>query len=181
QQHWHDAAATFETVQVPGIAARRILSGGNFRDPQQEQNVIDYYNCQHEMVADDILFFCRTVKQNWPRPIITGAFYGYFFSCFNRQAAGGHLALQRVMQSPDIDYLAGPQAYLPEAELPGEPYRSRSLLLSMRLYGKSNSIFWSTLLAATKAPYSLNFKNLIHFNIGSTITEPNLLTTMPAK
>lgn len=136
QQHWHDAAATFETVQVPGIAARRIRSGGNFRDPQQEQNVIDYYNCQHEMVADDILFFCRTVKQNWPRPVITGAFYGYFFSCFNRQAAGGHLALQRVLQSTDIDYLAGPQAYLPEAEQPGEPYRSRSLLLSKRLHGK---------------------------------------------
>ena len=87
-------------------------------------------------MADDILFFCRTVKEHWPRPVITGAFYGYFFSCFNRQAAGGHLALQKVLNSPDIDYLAGPQAYLPEAEQPGEPYRSRSLLLSMRLHGK---------------------------------------------
>lgn len=136
QQHWNDPAAAFETANMPGIAARRVQGGGNFRDPQQEQNVIDYYQCQHEMVADDILFFCRTVKQNWPRPIITGAFYGYFFSCFNRQAAGGHLALQKVLASPDIDYLAGPQAYLPEAELPGEPYRSRSLLLSIRLHGK---------------------------------------------
>ncbi len=136
QQYWNDPAATFETAHVPGIAVRRVQGGGNFRDPQREQRVIDYYQCQHEMVADDILFFCRTVKQNWPRPIITGAFYGYFFSCFNRQAAGGHLALQKVLASPDIDYLAGPQAYLPEAELPGEPYRSRSLLLSMRVHGK---------------------------------------------
>lgn len=136
KQQWNNPAATFEHVNVPGIAERRVQSGGNFRDPQREQNVIDYYQCQHEMVADDILFFCRTVKENWPRPIITGSFYGYFFSCFNRQAAGGHLALQKLLRSPDIDYLAGPQAYLPEAEGPGEPYRSRSLLLSMRLHGK---------------------------------------------
>ncbi len=125
-----------EPMAVPGIAERGRLSGGNFRDPRREQKVIDYYLCQHELVADDILFFCHTVRQNWPRPVITGAFYGYFFSCFNRQAAGGHLALQKVLASPDIDYLAGPQAYLPEAEKPGEPYRSRSLLLSMRLHGK---------------------------------------------
>ena len=136
QTNWNDSSATFETALVPGLRERGILSAGNFRDPRREQKVIDYYQCQHELVADDILFFCRTVKQHWPRPVITGAFYGYFFSCFNRQAAGGHLALQRVLESPDIDYLAGPQAYLPEAEKPGEPYRSRSLLLSMRLHGK---------------------------------------------
>lgn len=136
RQAWNDTSASFSIVNVPGIAERGRLSGGNFRDPRREQKVIDYYLCQHELVADDILFFCRTVRQNWPRPVITGAFYGYFFSCFNRQAAGGHLALQKVLASPDIDYLAGPQAYLPEAEKPGEPYRSRGLLLSMRLHGK---------------------------------------------
>lgn len=136
RQAWSDTSASFSAANVPNIAERGRLSGGNFRDPRREQKVIDYYMCQHELVADDILFFCRTVRQNWPRPVITGAFYGYFFSCFNRQAAGGHLALQKVLASPDIDYLAGPQAYLPEADKPGEPYRSRSLLLSMRLHGK---------------------------------------------
>lgn len=136
RQAWNDTTASLSNSNVPGIAERARLSGGNFRDPRREQKVIDYYLCQHELVADDILFFCRTVRQNWPRPVITGSFYGYFFSCFARQAAGGHLALQKVLESPDIDYLAGPQAYLPEAEKPGEPYRSRSLLLSMRLHGK---------------------------------------------
>lgn len=136
QKNWNAPSATFENATVPGVRERGKLSGGNFRDPRREQKVIDYYQCQHELVADDIVFFCKTVKENWPRPIITGTFYGYFFSCFGRQAAGGHLALQKVLESPHVDYLAGPQAYLPEAEKPGEPYRSRSLLLSVRLHGK---------------------------------------------
>lgn len=136
QKNWNDATATFEKAAVPGIGERAKLSGGNFRDPRHEQRAIDYYLCQHELVADDILFFCKKIKDNWPRPIITGTFYGYFFSCFNRQAAGGHLAVQKVLESPHVDYLAGPQTYLPESELHGEPYRSRSLLLSVRLHGK---------------------------------------------
>lgn len=127
---------TFDSIRVPGMAERSAPSLGIFRDPAKEQQVIDYYTCQHELVADRIIGFCRLVKENWKRPIITGTFYGYFFSLFNRQAAGGHLAFQRVVQSPWIDYLAGPQAYLPEASEEGQPFRSRALLLSMRLHGK---------------------------------------------
>jgi hypothetical protein len=136
QKAWNNPAICFDSVQVPNTAVRSQLSAGRYRDPRFDRCAMDYYECQHELVADDLLFFCRIVKQNWPRPVITGAFYGYFFSCFNRQAAGGHLALQKVLASPDIDYLSGPQAYLPEATKPGEPYRSRSLLLSMQLHGK---------------------------------------------
>ena len=55
---------------------------------------------------------------------------------FGRQAAGGHLELHRVLRSPFIDYLSGPQAYEPEALKLGDPYRSRSLTASIRLHGK---------------------------------------------
>ena len=136
QAAWNIATIVLDSVAVPDTKTRGQLSAGTYRDPRFDRPAMDYYECQHELVADDLLFFCRTVKENWPRPVITGAFYGYFFSCFNRQAAGGHLALQKVLASPYIDYLSGPQAYLPEATKPGEPYRSRSLLLSMRLHGK---------------------------------------------
>lgn len=137
QKSWNDPAASFATVEIPTPAERATVSGGLFRDPQKDQKTIDYYRCQHELVADDILHFCRIVKENWSRPILTGAFYGYFFSMFNRQAAGGHLELQRVLASPWIDYLSGPQAYYPDDGYdPGEPYRSRSLVRSITLHGK---------------------------------------------
>jgi hypothetical protein len=136
QTAWLDPGALLSEVAVPTPAERAQRAEGYFRLPGKDQKVMDYYQCQHELVADLIVDFAREVKANWRRPVIVGAFYGYFFSCFSRQAAGGHLAVQRVLRSPHIDYLAGPQSYLPQAEKPGEPYRSRSLVLSLRLHGK---------------------------------------------
>lgn len=136
QKAWKIPGISIDRVRVPSVAERSRRSAGNFRLPGLDQKTIDYYRRQHELVADLILTFAKTIKTNWKRPVITGAFYGYFFSCFSRQAAGGHLAIQKILRSPDIDYLAGPQAYLPQAEKPGEAYRSRSLILSMRLHGK---------------------------------------------
>ncbi|MDH3251472.1 MAG: hypothetical protein OEM41_01700 [Ignavibacteria bacterium] len=132
---WHRPGVSIATAEVPGMNERRTQSG-IFRDPTRERNVIDYYTCVHELVADNIIHFARIVKHTWPRPIVTGTFYGYYFSTFGRQAAGGHLELHRVLESPFIDYLSGPQAYEPESMKLGEPYRSRSLITSIRLNGK---------------------------------------------
>lgn len=129
---WNEPKMTFEQVSVPTVRERETTAG-IFRDPTREQKVIDYYQCQHQVVADAILHFCKVIKTSWPRPIITGTFYGYFFSVFGRQAAGGHLQLQRVLESECVDYLCGPQAYYPETE---EYYRSRALVESVRLHGK---------------------------------------------
>ncbi len=137
QRAWADSTASFASASIPDTEERSHTSAGIFRDPQAERNVIDYYSCQHELVADLIIDFCSTVKENWPRPILTGAFYGYYFSVFGREAAGGHLALQKVLASDQIDYLSGPQSYYPDSGYhPGEPYRSRTLNHSLLLNGK---------------------------------------------
>lgn len=137
QTAWGDPAITFEAVSVPNTEERAVTTAGIFRHPVKDRKVIDYYECQHELVADNIIHFCKVAKENWPRPIIAGAFYGYFFSVFHRQAAAGHLALHKVLQSEYIDYLSGPQAYYPENGYhAGEPYRSRSLIHSIFLNGK---------------------------------------------
>ncbi len=136
RQEWGRESVTLENAEVPGGEERNTTSSGLFRDPAHEQNVIDYYRCQHEVLADSIIGFSKVVKDNWPRPIITGTFYGYFFFMFGRQAAGGHLELPRVLASPYVDYLSGPSVYDPEANATGEPYRSRSLISSCQLAGK---------------------------------------------
>ncbi|MCC6410953.1 MAG: hypothetical protein IT270_04805 [Saprospiraceae bacterium] len=134
---WNDPLVTYYNATVPDSAARAQTGAGNFRLPSADQRVIDYYRCQHEMVPVVIEFFAKQVKKNWNRPVAVGAFYGYFFSVFNRQAAGGHLEPMQLLGSPWIDFLAGPQAYEPQAGLEmGEPYRSRALLHSVRLHGK---------------------------------------------
>lgn len=134
---WADDKITFEKISVPDTDARNDLSAGIFRHPVKDRRVVDYYSCQHELVADNIIHFARTVEKSWPRPIIKGTFYGYYFSVFNRQAAAGHLALRKILDSPHIDYLSGPQVYYPEdGNKPGEPYRSRGLIHSVLLNGK---------------------------------------------
>lgn len=123
-------------LPVPGMAEREALDDGIFRDPARREGTIDYYRCQQELVAGRIIHFCGTVKRHWPRRILTGTFYGYFFSLFDRQATGGHLCLDKVLAAKDVDYLSAPQAY-------GAAYRdmggcgiTRGLVETVRLHGK---------------------------------------------
>ncbi|CAA9238452.1 MAG: hypothetical protein AVDCRST_MAG95-1318 [uncultured Adhaeribacter sp.] len=136
QRSWNNKQVTLAMAGLPTLHERRTTQAGIFRLPAGERNVIDYYEAQHQVVADDIIHFCKVVKETWPRPIITGAFYGYYYAVFGRETAGGHLQLQRVLASPYLDYLSAPGAYYPDAREMGDPYRSRGLITSVRLHGK---------------------------------------------
>ncbi len=124
------------SIPVPSTEERHALDEGIFRDPARRESVIDYYRCQHELVADTMLHFCALVKKNWPRPILTGVFYGYFFSVFDRSLTGGHMCLDKVLASPHVDYLSAPQAYGPQFRDPGSCGITRALIESVRLNGK---------------------------------------------
>ncbi|HVY73465.1 MAG TPA: hypothetical protein VG890_01465, partial [Puia sp.] len=98
--------------------------------------VIDYYDCQQQVVAEDIIHFAGVVKKHWPRPVIVGVFYNYFFMTFGRQAAGGHLKQGMILNCPDIDYLSAPQSYWGGARKVGGSGQSRGLVESAVLHGK---------------------------------------------
>jgi hypothetical protein len=136
RQAWGDPSASLGSAEVPGVEERRRTSDGVFRDPRRECRVIDYFECHQQAVTESLLHFCRIVKESWPRPILTGAFYGYLFSQFGRQAAGGHLEVARVLGSPWLDYLSGPQTYQPYTREIGGTGQSRGLLESCALHGK---------------------------------------------
>ena len=123
-------------VPVPSIEDRKALDDGIFRDPARRQDVIDYYRCQQELVADRIVHFCGTAKRAWPRKLLTGTFYGYFFSMFDRSATGGHLCVERVLAAPEVDYLSAPQAYGDAYRGLGGPGINRGLVESARLHNK---------------------------------------------
>ena len=132
---WSDDKITFDKIKVPDLKDRESTRG-IFRNPKTEQFTIDYYRCQHELVANRIIHFCKIVKESWPRPIITGTFYGYFFSLFGREVSGGHLEFQKVLESKYVDYLSAPQSYGPKSRKNGEVYRSRGLVTSCMLNKK---------------------------------------------
>lgn len=123
-------------MPVPGMAERAVLDDGIFRDPEKREGVIDYYRCQQELMVERIVDFCTVAKKNWPRPLLTGTFYGYFFSMFNRQVTGGHLELPKLLASPAVDYLSAPQAYGELFRDPGGTGITRALIESVRMNGK---------------------------------------------
>lgn len=136
QTAWHDSTASLATATIPDTTARRCCADGFFRDPQKERHVIDFYRCQQEVIAGDIEFFCRTVKESWPRPLITGVFYGYFHFSLCRQAMAGHLETERLFASPWIDYFAGPTSYNKPSREAGGSGLQRSIVQSVIRHGK---------------------------------------------
>ncbi len=136
QKAWGRKDVKIETACVPDMDQRLNNRDGIFRDPLLERNMSDYYDCQHSLVSESIVHFCRTVKKNWPAPIITGAFYGYYISLFGRSAAGGHLDEQTILKSEYVDCMCGPQAYDGQLRSLGGAGASRGLLESAFLHGK---------------------------------------------
>lgn len=136
QKAWNTGKYTLISASVPDTAERNFTSDGIFRNPAREQRVIDYYTAQQEVVAEDIEYFTSIVKKNWPRPLIVGVFYGYFHMTFCRQAAGGHLFIERILNCPTVDYLAAPQSYWGSAQNAGGSGNSRGVIESAILHGK---------------------------------------------
>lgn len=136
QNAWKSTRYSLETATIPDTTERNFNSDGVFRDPLVEQRVADYYRAQQEVVVEDIEFFVKIAKSNWPRPLIIGVFYGYFHSIFSRQAAGGHILIERIMDNPNIDYLAAPQSYWEASRKLGGAGISRGIVESARLHGK---------------------------------------------
>jgi hypothetical protein len=128
QAAWKTEKYSFSNATVPDKKERDYTAEDIFRNPETEQRVIDYFRCQQEVVADDIVNFCKIVKENWPRPVITGVFYGYLHFTFSRQAVGGHLEIDKIMNSPYIDYLSAPQSYMGETRGLGGSGHSRGVI-----------------------------------------------------
>ena len=136
QKAWGSKTITFDNASVPDLNERKNAESGLFVSLPAQQNLVDYYKCQHELIPEIIISFAKTIKENWSRPILTGAFNGYTFPVFMRETAGGHLEFEKLLKSPYIDYLCGPQCYWPDAAKPSDPARSRGLVTSCRLNGK---------------------------------------------
>jgi hypothetical protein len=122
---WNDPEVDFTTAEVPSGDEQFQTRHGVFRDPDEEQNVIDYYVCLADLCSDLILDFCKTIKDATGGRSLAGAFYGYlmelawnagFFSegpdsPFSTYQRSGHLGLAKVLNSPLVDFLVSPYSY----------------------------------------------------------------------
>ena len=138
QAAWHDETANLASAAIPSKAQRQHTELGSLRDPAKEQAVIDFYLYNSDLVADTICTFAKAVKDITHHKKIVGAFYGYLLQLCGeqRQQNAGHLALEKVLASPDVDFLTSPASYA-FRQLGGEgTSHFMSLFGSVKLHGK---------------------------------------------
>ncbi len=106
--YWKTSYKNLEEIKVPDYERRLQVADGEFRDPQKDKYVIDYYDCQQQSISSIVYTLTKTVKENWPRRTITGIFFAYFYGGFTVGAQASQADIKTIMESPYIDYMAGP-------------------------------------------------------------------------
>ena len=135
---WHNPAVTLATATIPTKVQRQHTALGSLRDPATEQAVIDFYLYNSDLVAGTIGYLAHAVKEITKREKIVGVFYGYLLQLCGeqRQQNAGHLALEKVLACPDVDFITSPSSYA-FRQLGGEgTCHFMSLHGSVKLHGK---------------------------------------------
>ena len=108
---WQQPDITRDTVQLPSPEER--YGEGNtlqsyFRGRDKDVIARDFDIFLSDSTATAILALAKAARACTEKPV--GFFYGYFLFAADIQYEG-HLALSRVLASPDVDFLASPTAY----------------------------------------------------------------------
>ncbi len=110
---WNRHYSSFDEITVPTRAERDNANPHLFLDPKTQGAVIDLHAFIAHLVSDDVLHFCRIVKEETQGESICGTYYGYVmyigYAYFGVHS--GHFALQKVLESPEIDFLMSPSRY----------------------------------------------------------------------
>jgi len=107
---WLTTFKTWDEIVVPSYDRRYALTDGDFRDPQRDRYVLDYYDCQHATVSALVNGLARLTKETWPRPAVVGLFYGYFYGNWTVGSQASQFDIKTLFNSPYVDYFAGPYA-----------------------------------------------------------------------
>ncbi len=113
---WRSAFADFADLGLPTVEERWASTAGLFRDPEQEQWLIDFTRYGNEVVCDALHEICRTVKDACGRRKLTLVCYGYLFEMagnWHGYGCGpvGHCLMERVLRDPEIDGILAPASY----------------------------------------------------------------------
>ncbi len=129
---WKTAYRGLDEIAVPSYEQRYDVGDGDYRDPQRDRQVVDYYECQQLTVGALVNGLARIIKETWSRPTIVGLFYGYFYGGWTVGAQASQADIMTLFASPYVDYFSGPYA---SRDMRGSGL-FRSLVDSVSLHGK---------------------------------------------
>ena len=102
-----------DPVDIPPISVREHISHEDFLcDPKTDRIALNYWKFCNESIADTILHFAAVTREIIRGRALTGCFYGYILEKTGGNLVScGHLDYERVLDSPDIDFLISPGTY----------------------------------------------------------------------
>ncbi|OQA84867.1 MAG: hypothetical protein BWY31_02276 [Lentisphaerae bacterium ADurb.Bin242] len=87
----------------------RQEAGGLFYDPSEQADVVDYWHCCNELIADTIDFFLKEARRCVRPEVELGAVYGYVTTEGQYMlSSNGHLEYEKLLASDSLDYLLAP-------------------------------------------------------------------------
>ncbi|MBV9849266.1 MAG: beta-galactosidase [Armatimonadetes bacterium] len=108
---WFDGSVTFEEAEIPLPAAQGGKKGHTpLYAGAREGRWVDYAQFSSDIVAQVITGLASAVKTLSAGRMLVAVSYGYTLEFATRNDSG-HLAMARVLASPDVDIVAGPNAY----------------------------------------------------------------------
>ncbi len=133
---WHDGEVTFEDAAIPtwpGVAAVLKKTDTPLYSTRREGRWPDYAQFSSDMVAEIISGLAEAIKTLSQNRLLVAASYGYTLE-FAGRSDSGHLALGKLLQSPHLDIVAGPNSYAGRGV--GSPSAFGAPLDSVTLRGK---------------------------------------------
>ena len=136
REAWGDDTVTFETAEAPGWDARCASSNVYMGEGSTlSRNMVDWNLWLNEASADSFLYYCQIAKEETDGSIIVGGYNGYLWTSNSYNSQGmAHTALDRVLDSPYVDWIASPVAY--NERLLGQSSTYMTLLDTVQEHGK---------------------------------------------
>lgn len=116
---WNQENISAETIVLPTPEEREGATQDFYafmRGRKEDVICIDYDKFNSDINMDAIEHFGKIIKEKTGK--LTGTFYGYFIHIGNAGYTG-HLAMERILNSPYVDFIAAPKSYYRCA--PGQP------------------------------------------------------------
>ncbi len=135
---WGSNTVTFETATAPGWNERGGSSNvymGDADTGSLSRNMVDWNLWLNEASADSFLYYCQIAKEETDGQIIVGGYNGYLWTSNTYDSQGkAHTAMDRVLDSEYVDWIASPIAY--NERLLGQSNTYMALIDSVQEHGK---------------------------------------------
>lgn len=106
---WFDGSVRFDTVQIPPYQPEGAEGDRFVRSSRKQRRYVDYHLFLSDATVDRISDLAYAAKAASEGNFLVGASYGYTFEWAH--PSSGHLALGKLLRTPEIDFIAGPPSY----------------------------------------------------------------------